>query len=31
MDGEDNLLEKFTMSEAFDPERAFNRIMRTVN
>lgn len=31
MDENDNLLEKFTMGEAFDRERAFKRIMRTVN
>lgn len=31
MDENDNLLEKFTMGEAFDRERAFKRIMRTIN
>lgn len=31
MDENDNLLEKFTMGESFDRERAYNRIMRTIN
>lgn len=31
MDEDDNLLEKFTMGESFDRERAYKRIMRTVN
>ena len=31
MDKDDNLLEQFTMGESFDRERAFDRIMRTVN
>lgn len=31
MDGNDMLLEKFTMGETFDREKVFNRIMRTVN
>lgn len=30
MDGNDNLLEKFTMGETFDRDRAFKRIMRTI-
>lgn len=31
MDENNNLLEKFTMGESFDRDKAFNRIMRTVN
>lgn len=31
MDKDNNLLEKFTMGEDFDGERAYKRIMRTVN
>lgn len=31
MDENDNLLEKFTMGEDFDGDRAYKRIMRTVN
>ncbi len=31
MDENDNLLEKFTMGESFDRERAYERIMRTIN
>lgn len=31
MDEDNNLLEKFTMGEDFDRERAYKRIMRTVN
>jgi len=31
MDGDNNLLEKFTMGEAFDRDKAFDRIMRTIN
>src|SRR5690625_499464 len=31
MDENDNLLEKFTMGEAFDRERVYKRIMRTIN
>lgn len=31
MDENDNLLEQFTMGEDFDRERAYNRIMRTIN
>lgn len=31
MDENDNLLEKFTMGESFDRERAYKRIMRTIN
>ncbi|HIV73614.1 MAG TPA: SCO family protein [Candidatus Pseudogracilibacillus intestinigallinarum] len=31
MDENDNLLEKFTMGEDFDRDRAYKRIMRTIN
>jgi len=31
MDEDNNLLEKFTMGEGFDRDKAFNRIMRTVD
>lgn len=31
MDEDNNLLEKFTMGEAFDRDKAFDRIMRTIN
>ncbi|MBO1004622.1 SCO family protein [Pseudogracilibacillus auburnensis] len=31
MDEDNNLLEKFTMGEGFDRERAYDRIMRTIN
>lgn len=31
MDADNNLLEKFTMGESFDRDKAFNRIMRTIN
>ncbi|MEI3610752.1 SCO family protein [Pseudogracilibacillus sp. SO30301A] len=31
LDEDDNLLEQFTMGEDFDREKAFNRIMRTIN
>lgn len=31
MDEDNNLLEKFTMGESFDRDKAFNRIMRTIN
>ncbi len=31
MDEDDHLLEKFTMGEDFDRERAFKRIMRTID
>lgn len=31
MDEDEHLLEKFTMGEDFDADRAFDRIMRTVN
>jgi len=31
MDEDNNLLEKFTMGESFDRDKAFKRIMRTIN
>ena len=31
MDEDNNLLEKFTMGEGFDRDKAFDRIMRTIN
>lgn len=31
MDEDNNLLEKFTMGEGFDRDKAFNRIMRTID